>query len=197
MILAIGFSGQAQTYLGFSIGNANAEFPDSTYACAQCSKHDLNDSASVYKAFIGYRARNLAVETGFGSLSRYRSHNVGPLPDGVERDIHQDIDTQHTYLRGIAYKRLVPDVEVFASLGLTRVSMQNHEWGYNDPSQRFVEQKNDDIRYRPMYGLGLEAKFTKSTAMRVEATHIRNVAVSRWTLEHNVTSGWLGLVVKL
>lgn len=196
LLVAIAIGAFSEPYFGVAIGRSHASIPSDDH-CEGCSTNEISFDATVGGGFVGYRAKWLAGEAGAGTLSGYSSHRVGPLPDGVMRDIRQEIWTSQIYLRAIAYAPKLLGVEPFASVGYTRVKMKNHEWGYNDPTRDFVEQVNYDTRTKPFFGAGIQAPLTERVALRAELTHVRHVAVSHWTLEQNVTAAWLGLVFSL
>ena len=183
-IFAWAIYGHAQPYVGISVGYSYAKLPESSKECDNCSTHYLDAHAMPANVFAGYQTSRWAAEIGGGTLSAYHSHNVRPpLPS----DIKQDITTQQLYARGL-YFLADGKPRPFVSLGAARVSMKNHEYGYNDPSLQHVEQVNYDVRTRPTFGAGVQYG-----ALRAEITQVNHVAVSHWTLEQNVTAIWIGI----
>lgn len=202
LALAVGFScfllgyvggmlavSHAQLYVGGSIGKSSAHLPPSSKECDDCSRHQLDFVSPAALLFAGYEFNKyIAAEVGTGTLSSYRSHNMR-----TGSDIQQEIDTRMAYVRGLAsypMGRFSP----FASLGIARVSMKNHEFGRNDPSLDYVDQLNYDVRTRPLYGVGIRYDANEHVSLRAEVTQVNNVAKSHWTLEQNVTSVWLGIL---
>lgn len=192
----MGAISHSQVYVGAAVGYSEAKLPNSgnegCWSCSTTYEKDLNALQGM--AFAGYQYKNFALEAGVGSLSRMRFHNVGAFPSTGPYNIRQEVDTRMVYLRGLA-SYPIGHWEPFISLGAARVTMKNHEWGYNDPSLAFVEQLNYDVRVRPIVGAGIAYDFGR-VAIRSEFTRVNNVAVSHWTMYHDVTAAWLGLVVK-
>lgn len=182
---------RAQPYLGLSAGSSNAILPESSKECGNCIQSEMHTRFPVYQAFAGYDFGLVAIEGGAGSLSGYRSHNIR-----TTGDIRQEIDTRDLYVRGLVFLS-DGNLKPFASFGLARVSMKNHEYGWNDPSMKFVEQVNYDTRTRPIFGVGAMYRLSDRFSVRAEVTRITHVAVSHWTLEQNVNAAWLGLMVNL
>lgn len=193
LFLAIGIAAwpDDEFYVGAAAGTSSAELPASSRECGNCIHGEMHTHAPVYQAFAGYDFGRFALEAGAGTLSGYRSHNIR-----TTGDIRQEIDTRDLFARGLFFLS-TRDLRPFLSLGLARVSMKNHEYGWNDPSMKFVEQVNYDVRTRPIFGLGAEYSVTPKTALRVTATRINNVAISHWTLSQNVSSVWLGISRRL
>lgn len=195
LIGGMGAVSHSQPYVGAALGYSHAEFPPSTNeGCWTCStSYEQSTDAPQGMVFAGYQFKYLALELGAGSLSTYRCHNVGAFTSGPY-DIRQEIDTRMSYVRGLVSYPM-GNWKPFMSLGVARVTMKNHEYGYNDPSLQFVEQLNYDVRTKPLYGAGIVYDFGR-VAVRAELTRVDTVAVSHWTAHQDVTAGWLGLIVK-
>lgn len=190
LLIGIGITSFSQPYIGAGVGTSNADLPASSRECGNCTHGEIHTHATVYQGFAGYDFGRFALEAGAGTLSGYRSHNVR-----TTSDIRQEIDTRDLFARGLLFLS-TGELRPFLSLGFARVTMKNHEYGWNDPSKKFVEQVNYDTRTRPIFGLGAEYSVAPRTALRLEATRINNVAISHWTLSQNVTSAWLGVATR-
>jgi hypothetical protein len=191
--LAIGVlirAGLSQPYVGAALGVSVAHLAPHDWCSSCAATYERSDRATPSILYAGYARARWAVEAGAGSLSRFQAHNVGTLASGPY-DITQRIETRQSYLRA-RYAFAAEPLQPFVSLGLARIAMKNHEWGYNDASRAFVEQRNTDVRVRPLFGAGVEYG-----PLRLEISHVRHVAVSHWTLEQNVTALWLGVKVSL
>lgn len=188
-LLVVGFNVQAEPYFGVSLGHSSQKVNNQRPCLGDCSiKRDT--TISVANAFAGYRWGNVAAEVGGGELGAFRCAAKSGFVN-----ITQDIETSHFYGRGLYFHRLSKNAELFGSLGVSRVSFTNHEYGTNDPSLAFVENSNKGTNYRLMYGVGGLYKFDSKTSLRMEVTRLNNVAVSPWTLKSDVTTAWIGAQV--
>jgi hypothetical protein len=188
VLIRAGFSQPqgGQLYLGAALGVSYARLAPHDWCSSCATTYERSSRDTPAAIFAGYARGRWAAELGAGGLSRFESHNVGTLPSGPY-DIRQSIETRQSYARAL-YMLAGEGPAAFVSLGLARVAMRNHEWGTNDPSRQFVEQRNTDVRMRPLLGLGVAWG-----PLRLELTHVRHVAVSHWTLEQNVTAAWIGI----
>lgn len=180
----------AQPYAGVAIGGSKAKLPDQSRECADCSVHLYDNTFAQAQVYAGYRRGAWAVEIGTGRLSKYRTHNVRPPRPA---DIYQEIDTRRLYVQAMRFVSIGAGWEAFGAFGFARVTMKNHEYGYNDPSLQFVEQVNYDTRTKPMIGAGVQYRIDKTISARLELNRVNNVGVSYWTLHQDVKSIWLGV----
>jgi hypothetical protein len=144
----------------------------------------VRDRLLAAGVYVGYTTNTWSLEVGAGPLGSRSSHNVGR---GF--DIQQIIETKHVYgavLHHWQFGRFSPHV----LLGLSRVSMKNHEFGFNETGA--AVQLNYSHTSAPMLGGGGTYRFAK-VDLRAEAFRIANVARSIWTNSSDVTAVSVGV----
>lgn len=187
LAVALTINSFSQPYLGIRATASRQEVHAAANGCDFPTYTSCDDTTVSPNLYAGYRFRAWAVEAGGGPLGYRSAHNVSS-----SFDITQDISTRHLYVAGL---RHFGSFHVLA--GLARVDMQNHEYGWNDPSKQFVEQSNRSSTIQPIFGLGARYAIDEKFALRADILRIQHVARSHWTGSSDVTAIALSFQVTL
>jgi hypothetical protein len=176
----------AQPYVGARALQSTQQPNGTGHDCGYSTYASCNDHLRTLNLYGGYAFGHWALEAGGGPLGKRVSHNVSPT-----YDIVQNIQTKHVYLAGV--RNFGP---FHALLGLSRVSMKNHEYGWNSagPNQ---DQLNYSTTTQPIFGGGAHLKLTDSVSARFDIFRINHVARSHWTGSSNITAFAIGLQLAL
>jgi hypothetical protein len=185
LLLALAAAGTAQG--GVYVGARNLSSSQSVNGSAPRTgpTYDVEGNTNAAQLYVGYTVRGWSLEGGAGALSARSSHNVS-----TSFDIRQDIETRITYLalrREIAFG----PVSLGVLAGMARVTMRNHEYGWNEngPDQ---DWHNTTAERVPLFGLSA-AYGVEHAVMRVELLRVNNIARSPWTRSSDVTAIAVGL----
>jgi hypothetical protein len=174
----------AQLYAGASILYSKQQVSD--IGDRGTSSYPTWEWYTTANLFMGYRSGAWALEVGGGPLSRFHSEAISST-----FDIKQEIKTKHIYATVLGHLRLDSAFSVHGRLGVSRVTMTNHEYGSNEngPNQDFQESSTV---YAPMFGGGVTYTFRPIT-VRAEVFWINNVARSFHAEHSDITAYGLGL----
>ena len=148
--------------------------------------YPIHEWTTTGNLFVGYASGAWALELGGGPLSRFYSENISQT-----FDVKQEIRTKHVYITALGHVRLDGAFKAFGRLGVSRVTMTNHEYGFNEngSNQDFRESTTS---YAPMFGGGLSYTY-HSVTVRLEAFWINNVARSSHAEHSDISAYGLGL----
>ena len=146
--------------------------------------YEVDDRLVALGVYAGYSFERWSLEIGGGPLGRRVSHNVGST-----FDITQTIDTKHVY-GNVLYRWHFGQFSPYLLLGVSRVSMKNYEYGFNDAGP--AVQENYSTTVSPMFGGGVAYALGRWEA-RADLFRINNVAQSIHTNSSDVTAASLGI----
>lgn len=173
----------AQFYAGASLLYTRQHVSDLGRAGFSYPIHEWYPTGNL---FIGYASGRWAVELGWGPLSQFRSENIS-----TTFDVKQDIKTKYEHVAVLGRVPFDRGFKMFGKLGISRVTMTNHEYGFNEngPNQDFRESST---AYAPIFGGGVTYDFRPVT-LRAEVFWINNVARSSHAEHSDITAYVLGL----
>jgi hypothetical protein len=146
--------------------------------------YDVDDRLLTLGLYAGYSFERWSVEVGGGPLGSRTAHNVGST-----FDITQIIETKHVY-GNVMYRWRLGQFSPYLLLGLSRVTMKNFEYGFNETGP--AVQENYSSTTTPMLGGGVAYALGKCE-LRVDVFRINNVAQSIHTNSSDVFAGSVGI----
>lgn len=147
--------------------------------------YPVDEQYTTGNVFAGYSFGVWAVEAGGGPLGQFNSEDISNT-----FDIKQQITTEHFFVAVLRHFRFGA-FSINGRLGVSRVAMKNHEYGFNEngPNQDFQESS---AATAPMFGGGAAYAFGR-IAVRADLFRINNVARSFHAENSDITTFALGL----